>query len=706
MSAVRLSVTAKLSLLFALFALLPAIAAGWNAWTATQRSEQLTLESFKVFALKLANEVDRKMAERYFDVQAFTLSDGVASADTDPERLVSVMNDHVARSAIYPLMIFVDTAGQILATNDRDARGRPINSRDLLGVNVSSEDWFQQISRGDFSKAMPFTAYPDEVAGGTVITEVYIDPRVVRAYPDELGAVIGFAAAVEREGEVIGYWYNTADLSTVEEVFESAYQVMSKQGLGTAELTLLDGSGLILIDFDPVTQGSEKVVATDAFLTRNLVYDGVEAAVRAVAGETGVIFATHSRKQLEQAAGFAHLAGVLGYPGMNWSVLVRASREQVSAESMAQRRQILVQSLLILVLAAVCGLLVGRRFASPLQGMSKVVDALARGDLRPRANITSGDEIGALAHGVNSVADSLSGAVKAIGDSAANLDHTARDLSDQARLVTGSASSTNARASNVAAATEEMSATLASVSGAANQSSASIQSVAAGTDEMTSTISEIAANAERARGITDTAVGSVETANEKVLRLSSASEEISRVIDVIIEIAEQTKLLALNATIEAARAGEAGKGFAVVASEVKDLAGQTNRATEEIRASINAIQSSTGSTVAEIGNIRSVIGDVSHIVSSIAAAVEQQSVTTRSIAGNIADSAALATEMNDNFKEASVASTDIASDVAAVTQSVSEIDAAIEQINTGARGLTSMSEKLRELIGSFQTGDH
>ncbi len=61
--------------------------------------------------------------------------------------------------------------------------------------------------------------------------------------------------------------------------------------------------------------------------------------------------------------------------------------------------------------------------------------------------------------------------------------------------------------------------------------------------------------------------------------------------------------------------------------------------------------------------------------------------------------------MNNNFTEASTASAGIANDVASVTQSVGEIDAAIEQINTGARGLTSMSEKLRGLIGSFQLAD-
>ena len=151
------------------------------------------------------------------------------------------------------------------------------------------------------------------------------------------------------------------------------------------------------------------------------------------------------------------------------------------------------------------------------------------------------------------------------------------------------------------------------------------------TEKMSATIAGIAINAEKARDVAGTAVSNVNAASNRVDELGAAALEINKVTDVIVEIAEQTKLLALNATIEAARAGEAGKGFAVVANEVKELALQTNNAIAEIRNKVEAMQHSTDNTIAEIGAINQTIKAVNEIVVTIAGAVEEQSIPTREI---------------------------------------------------------------------------
>lgn len=186
-----------------------------------------------------------------------------------------------------------------------------------------------------------------------------------------------------------------------------------------------------------------------------------------------------------------------------------------------------------------------------------------------------------------------------------------------------------------------------------NKSRENISTIATASEQMTITVEEIARNSEQARQNTGYAVNSVSSAQTSVDKLGLAASEIENIIDVIVEIAEQTKLLALNATIEAARAGEAGKGFSVVAGEVKELAKQTSDATDDIRKKISIMQSSTESTINEITHISGVIHDVDEMVESIASSVEEQSIATKNIANNIRRVDNLMTELSDSTVDSS-----------------------------------------------------
>ncbi|MCK9295638.1 MAG: methyl-accepting chemotaxis protein [Desulfobulbaceae bacterium] len=165
----------------------------------------------------------------------------------------------------------------------------------------------------------------------------------------------------------------------------------------------------------------------------------------------------------------------------------------------------------------------------------------------------------------------------------------------------------------------------------ASESAAQVGMIIGATKKMSDTFTNIAISAEKARGVAGAAVANVNAASNRVDELGAAALEINKVTDVIVEIAEQTKLLALNATIEAARAGEAGKGFAVVANEVKELALQTNNAIAEICNKVEAMQLSTDNTIAEIGAINQTIKAVNEIVVTIAGAVDEQSIPTKDV---------------------------------------------------------------------------
>ena len=225
------------------------------------------------------------------------------------------------------------------------------------------------------------------------------------------------------------------------------------------------------------------------------------------------------------------------------------------------------------------------------------------------------------------------------------------------------------------------------VSAASEQASANVQTVATAAEQLSHSTAEIGQKVSESAKVAGNAVVASEQTNRTMQGLAATAQKIGDVVKLINEIASQTNLLALNATIEAARAGDAGKGFAVVASEVKSLASQTAKATEEIASQVREIQDATRGAVGAIADITGTIARISDIATAVAAAVEEQSATSRDIARNV-QQAASGTEV-------------VSQNIAGVTRATSGTGEAANVVLSSAAELAGQAERLRSEVDRF-----
>jgi methyl-accepting chemotaxis protein len=354
-------------------------------------------------------------------------------------------------------------------------------------------------------------------------------------------------------------------------------------------------------------------------------------------------------------------------------------------------------NLLIIIISSILLLLLFLSYARNLSRlfteMAISVQEVANGNLTKRIEKTGNDEFGHLAEiinetvanlhqvmlKINSLIDTVSNVSNNQYKIAGELNCKATEMRDQATAVTESTEiitgninamaltsdqvssqvSSSASTSEISSqslkdigkSSELTSEHLSSAASSAEKMSDSVHTIATAIEEMYASLNEVSQSSARGASVTSNAAEKAKSTSAIVNLLGGAAEEIGAVVDLIKGIAGQTNLLALNATIEAAGAGEAGKGFAVVANEVKELARQTDSATEEIRSKVEGMQNNTQDAVNAIKIIVKVIEEINGIMVTMASSVEEQTATTNEISKNIGLAANEAVSVSQNIQQ-------------------------------------------------------
>ena len=506
----------------------------------------------------LVNDVvDRNLFERYGDVQAF----GLNAAAHDPANwgnpaadnpLVHAMNGYMTGYGIYKLMLLVDTSGKVIAANSVKPDGKPLDTKALYGRDFSRAAWFRDAIAGNFLKGRNGLT-------GTAVQEPAIDKTVAALYGED-GYVIPFSAPVkDGKGTVVGVWVNFADFGLVEGIVAQVYASLKKDGMANAELTVLDPKGRVIVDYDPKGQGWTTYKRNFKVIGRlNLAKKGVAAAVRAVKGESGAMVATHARKKIDQAAGYAHSRGAYDYPGLGWSTLVRIPVEEAFALWDTLFMTFLIALAIGAAIIVICGLGIGAFFAKPIRALTEIMTALAGGDKSVVVTgMTRGDEIGDMARTVE-VFKQNAIEMERMQAEQEEMKQRAEEEKRQAMLdmagnfeasvgavvetVSSASTELQSTAQSMSATAEETSRQSTAVAAASEETTTNVQTVAAAAEEMSSTVDEIGRQMSESTEIANRAVEEAGRTNETVKGLAEAAQKIGEVVDLISDIAEQTNL--------------------------------------------------------------------------------------------------------------------------------------------------------------------
>jgi methyl-accepting chemotaxis protein len=360
--------------------------------------------------------------------------------------------------------------------------------------------------------------------------------------------------------------------------------------------------------------------------------------------------------------------------------------EEASKSYVSSRNIIIGLGTFAVVIASVFVLVLTKLIANPLADFTNIANRIANGELDVTIESRGRDEIGQLSGAMKKMLENLKEIIGGIKSSADNLASASQQLSASSEQMLRGITQQVGKASQIATSSTEMSQTIVNIaknaSDMASFATEAVRVAREGEREVGKSIEEVNAIASV-----------VNESSGLIVSLGSRSRQISEIVTVIKDIADQTNLLALNAAIEAARAGEQGRGFAVVADEVRKLAERTTKATQEIEGMIKTIQADVDKAVSSMEGatkkvekgvelskkagkaLQDIVNSVTNLqsmVQQIASATEEMSAVSEQITQDIEMIAGVTNETSSNATQISQASADLARLAASLEGMVSQ----------------------------------
>ena len=368
---------------------------------------------------------------------------------------------------------------------------------------------------------------------------------------------------------------------------------------------------------------------------------------------------------------------------------VDASTKHIQSSANSIRDLAIIVGIAVVVIGMFSALSIIHSITAPLKLMrSTIINVGINRDLTQRISLTNHDEVGDTGKAFDELMGTLQKTFSTVLDSAAKVSDSAQSLSDSSSHLASSASKQSDSTSAMAAAVEQMTVTTNHVSGSAKEA----LDLSRDAGKLSSTGGEIIDQASKEMS---QIANTVQDTSKTIEKVGEHSKEISSVVQLIKDIADQTNLLALNAAIEAARAGEQGRGFAVVADEVRKLAERTARATSDITTMIGLVQKSANDAVAAMSNS---VNEVNNGVSLAQKAgqtiilIKDGSDRVVEVVNNISLSLTEQCSANDSLSE----------QVERVAQMTEENNQAASETAVEAEKLKLLAGGLQELVGRYR----